>query len=165
MAATKSSTKKKPKPAASDSKDSKPKEKSSTRRRKTVESEDLSDEGDGDGSEGETEGKNKETGSKKAKNTRINWDVSLQEAIVTAIEEYKAIKQKLYPPPGASPSTADGGGNKKTVADWAICEEVFSEHPVYKDAFKAALDANPSTPSGKKIRDSWSGGIKAQLRR
>ncbi|KAJ8076151.1 hypothetical protein PM082_022136 [Marasmius tenuissimus] len=160
MTGTKSTAKKKQKTAASDGKDSKPKQKSTTKRGKTVEPEGLSD-NEVDVSEGEVEGKNKKTDGKKAKNTRIN----LQEAIVTTIEDHKEIKQKLYPPPGANLSTADGGGNKKTVAHWQICEEVFSEHPVYKDAFKAALDANPSTPSGKKIRDSWSGGVKAQLRR
>ncbi|KAL0563408.1 hypothetical protein V5O48_018660 [Marasmius crinis-equi] len=99
----------------------------------------------------------------KGKKIRVNWDIALAEAIVTAIQEKESIKKKLYPPPGPNASTADGGGNTKTVAHWEICVEVFSDHPLYKEAFADALNADEK--SRKTLRDSWCGGIKSQLRR
>ncbi|KAL0563194.1 hypothetical protein V5O48_018881 [Marasmius crinis-equi] len=164
MVDTKATRKRKDKAITSDFNNSKPTKKPSAKCRK-IEPEKLSDD-KGEADElCEGEGKSKDTSSKKVKSMRINWDVSLQEAIVTAIEDKKLIKQKLYLPLGANPSTADGRGNKKMVAHWQICEEVFTNHAIYKEDFQAALDANPSTSAGKKIRDSWSGGVKAQLQR
>ncbi|KAL0056819.1 hypothetical protein AAF712_016568 [Marasmius tenuissimus] len=86
----------------------------------------------------------------------IDWsDVSLSEAIVSAIISNSVIKQVLYPSPGSNASTANGGGMKKTEAQQMVAEEVFGEHPVYKEAFTKA-----KTP---KQKEKWSLRIKNRL--
>jgi hypothetical protein len=54
-------------------------------------------------------------------------------------------------------STVKGGGKKKTEHQYALAKEVFSEHPVYGEAFKAAKEP--------KMKTAWANKIKNRLQK
>ncbi|KDQ16954.1 hypothetical protein BOTBODRAFT_172568 [Botryobasidium botryosum FD-172 SS1] len=81
--------------------------------------------------------------SKKAKedSVSVKWNENNDEltwALIYAIESNPEIKQGLFPPPGGHVSTSKGGGKSKVDHQWAICEILFSDNPVYSSAFAAA---------------------------
>ncbi|KAL0564352.1 hypothetical protein V5O48_017696 [Marasmius crinis-equi] len=100
---------------------------------------------------------------KEGKLSRINWGEVAQSVVSTILEE-SSIKQKLYPSPGPNPSTTEGGGAKKSEAHWEICQAIFTEHDIYKDDFRAALEAKTAKDI-KRDRDPWIRAMKSQLRR
>jgi hypothetical protein len=65
------------------------------------------------------------------------------------------IKQGLFPSPGANVSTAKGGGLRKTDHHWALCQELFSQHEKYEQAFNAVTEA--------KEKAVWCGKVKNRL--
>ncbi|KAG6825028.1 hypothetical protein H0H92_005062 [Tricholoma furcatifolium] len=88
----------------------------------------------------------------------IDWkgtDHDLNQQLVTAIFKDAKIKQGLFPPPGPNASTKGGSGKTKTEFYWALCEELFAEHPKYQEAFLIATNLK-----GKKLQLMWTDKIK-----
>jgi len=48
-----------------------------------------------------------------------------------------------------------GGGLRKTDHHWAICQEIFSKHEKYEEAFNMIADA--------KVKVVWCGKVKNRL--
>jgi hypothetical protein len=90
--------------------------------------------------------------------TRHSWkDADLTWSLISAITDDPAIKQGLFPSPGANVSTSKGGGKPKTDHQFALAAALFSEHPKYCEVFKLATSS--------KERAVWAKWIKNRLQK
>ncbi len=71
----------------------------------------------------------------------VSWDQDLTWTLVSALEDDKDIREKLFPPIGSNPSTQDGGGKPKTDFQYALAVAVFADHPIYGSMFAKAGSA------------------------
>ncbi|TFK58878.1 hypothetical protein BDN72DRAFT_865601, partial [Pluteus cervinus] len=76
----------------------------------------------------------------KLASTKIDWsDNDLTDSIIATITQSRDIKAGLFPGCGATPSTANGGGKKKSDWYWEVAMAVFPTYNPYKDAITPAV--------------------------
>ncbi|RDX44580.1 hypothetical protein OH76DRAFT_1487018 [Lentinus brumalis] len=93
---------------------------------------------------------------------KLDWEVdnyALTWSMLTAITDKQEIQDALYPPTGANASTKNGGGKRKTDHHWEICKTLFTDHSIYGEAFKIALNGKSAD------RKRWTRKIKNRLTR
>jgi hypothetical protein len=86
--------------------------------------------------------------------TRHSWkDADLTWSLISAITDDPAIKQGLFPSPGANVSTSKGGGKPKTDHQFALAAALFSEHSKYCEVFKLATSSKKKAVWAKRIKN------------
>ncbi|KIL54793.1 hypothetical protein M378DRAFT_182413 [Amanita muscaria Koide BX008] len=89
---------------------------------------------------------------------KVDWkDNDLNWSLITILEEDQAIRQGLFPVPGANISVSQGGSKPKTDYQWMLAQRLFESHDKYKDAF-----ALVQTPADKA---NWQRKIKNRIKR
>ncbi|KAA1470051.1 hypothetical protein DENSPDRAFT_669018 [Dentipellis sp. KUC8613] len=89
-----------------------------------------------------------------AMSTRVDWkDNTLTWSIITAIEDDEKIRSGLFPGPGKTPSTANGGGKAKTDWYYQIAEKTFKDHEEYSEPFAKATSAKAKAKWSEKIKN------------
>jgi hypothetical protein len=74
-------------------------------------------------------------------------------SLIAAITDDAAIKQGLFPSPGANVSTSKGGGKPKTDHQYALAVTLFSEHPKYSEVFTLATTSKEKVVWAKRIKN------------
>ena len=82
-------------------------------------------------------------------------------SLIAAIMEDPAIKQGLFPSPGANVLSAKGGGKPKTEYHQQLCNDLFAQHPEYSAAWLAVKNATGKGAAKKKT--TWGNKIKNRL--
>ncbi|TCD62975.1 hypothetical protein EIP91_006182 [Steccherinum ochraceum] len=90
----------------------------------------------------------------------IAWDEhpDLTWTIIQLAQDDPQLKQAVFSEKGGNPSTAKGGGKKKTELYWQYAKALFKDHAVYGDYFDSTLTA-------AKERSPWIDKIKSRLDR
>ncbi|TFY76755.1 hypothetical protein EWM64_g7256 [Hericium alpestre] len=86
----------------------------------------------------------------------VEWDDDFSKTLLAAITDNPAIKQGLFPSPGANVSTTNGGDKGKAEFHCQLASMMFSTHPKFADKFALA-----NTP---KLKTVWANKIKNRLR-
>ncbi|KAF8233324.1 hypothetical protein L208DRAFT_1267270, partial [Tricholoma matsutake] len=86
-----------------------------------------------------------------------SWkDIDLNWSLITILEEDQAIRQGLFPVPGANISVSEGGSKPKTDYQWMLAQSSFENHEKYKD-----VSASVKTMADKA---NWQHKIKNHLK-
>ncbi|KAF8224449.1 hypothetical protein L208DRAFT_1109004, partial [Tricholoma matsutake] len=86
-----------------------------------------------------------------------SWkDVDLNWSLITILEEHQAIRQGLFPVPGANVTISQGGSKPKTDYQWMLAQKLFENHEKYKD-----VSASVQMPADKA---NWQRKIKNHLK-
>lgn len=88
-----------------------------------------------------------------------SWDgdEDLTDELLSQIGDDPTIREGLFPGCGSTPSTADGGGKKKTEFHAMLADLLFHDHLVYGAAYASAVTA--------KEKAVWATKIKNRLKR